>query len=406
MIATFERWTGLTLREQAPAWMVALGHGATHWIAATFYLLIPYLSESLGFSYLQAGLLVSAFHISSFAANFASGMIVDVLGKRVAVQVSALVVGAGALMLFGVAPGLSALVVLVTLIGATNNLWHPAAISFLSGTFPNNRGYTLSIHTLGASLGDSLAPLCIGAMLAVLSWQQTASWGAVPVLFVALLIFTTLVRLDRDPASSTSRRISAAEYFSGLGTMFRNKAAMGLCLMAGFRSMAQNGLLMFIPIYLANVMEVSPFMVGVGMFAMQIGGFFAGPVAGAMSDRIGRRPVVLAAATATTVVVTLLALANHEVMFIAGVSMLGFVLFAMRPVIHSWMMDLTPLEMHGSATSALFGTQSALSFVIPVVGGWVADQYGVGAVFYVLAGIMLIANVLVAMLPKAEKAKA
>ena len=185
--------------------------------------------------------------------------------------------------------------------------------------------------------------------------------------------------------------------------MFTDKAAMGLCLMAGFRSMAQSGVLMFIPIYLANVLMVGPFMTGVGMFALQVGGFFAGPLAGAWSDRVGRRPVVLFAATGTTIVIGVLAFAPGAYTFIAGVSVLGCVLFALRPVIQSWMMDLTPLEMHGSATSALFGTQSGLSFIIPVLGGWVADTYGVGSVFYLLAGCMLIANVLVVMLPNAEK---
>ena len=37
-----------------------------------------------------------------------------------------------------------------------------------------------------------------------------------------------------------------------------------------------------------------------------------------------------------------LAVAGNEVLFIAGVSVLGFVLFAIRPVIQSWMIDLTP----------------------------------------------------------------
>ena len=112
---------------------------------------------------------------------------------------------------------------------------------------------------------------------------------------------------------------------------------------------------------------------------------------------------MLGAATGTTIVVTFLAVAQSEYLFIAGVSVLGFVLFAIRPVIHSWMMDLTPPSMHGSATSALFGIQSALSLIIPLLGGWVADLYGVGAVFYLLAATMLTANVLVAMLPNAER---
>lgn len=403
MIAAFERMTGLGVREQAPAWVVSTGHGATHWIAATFYLLLPYLTKEMGLSYTEAGVLVSTFHVCSFAANFGSGMVVDVLGRRVLVQVVALVLGALALMAFGLAGGLVLLAALVGVIGATNNLWHPAAISFLSGRYPKNRGYVLSIHTLGASLGDSLAPICIGAMMVGLNWQQTAFWGSLPVLVVAALIMSSISRMDKGADGSVARKISVGDYFRGLGDMFTNKAAMGLCLMAGFRSMTQNGLLMFIPIYLANVLKVGPFLTGVGMFALQIGGFFAGPIAGAWSDRIGRRPIVLGAATGTTLVVCFLALAQSEYMFIAGVSMLGFVLFAIRPVIHSWMMDLTPASMHGSATSALFGTQSALSLIIPVLGGYIADLYGVGAVFYLLAGTMLVANILVAMLPDAEK---
>ncbi|MGJ3259046.1 MAG: MFS transporter [Rhodospirillales bacterium] len=397
------RLTGLGAREQAPAWVVSLGHGATHWIAATFYLILPYLTEELGLSYTEAGVLVSTFHVSSFLANFGSGMVVDVLGRRVLVQAVSLVLGAVALMAFGLAGGLAVLMALVAVVGGTNNLWHPAAISFLSGLYPNNRGYVLSIHTLGASLGDSLAPLCVGAMLAVLSWRDTALWGSLPVLVVAVLIVASIARMDKDADGQVSNKITVGEYFSGLRVMFTDRAAMGLCLMAGFRSMTQNGLLMFIPIYLANVLKVGPFMTGVGMFAMQIGGFFAGPIAGAWSDKKGRRPIVLGAATGTTIVVTFLAVAQSEYLFIAGVSALGFVLFAIRPVIHSWMMDLTPPAMHGSATSALFGVQSGLSLIVPVLGGWIADLYGVGAVFYLLAATMLLANVLVAMLPDVEK---
>jgi MFS family permease len=403
MIARFEKLTGLGMREQAPAWIVSAGHGATHWIAATFYLLLPYITRELGLSYTEAGLLVSPFHASSFVANFGSGMVVDVLGRRVLVQAVSLLAGAASMMVFGWAAGLVVLMALVVVIGGTNNLWHPAAISFLSGLYPKNRGYVLSIHTLGASLGDSLAPICIGALLSVLSWRDTALWGTVPVIAIAAIIMLSIARMDKDADGQVTKKITVGEYFSGLKVMFTDRAAMGLCLMAGFRSMTQNGLLMFIPIYLANVLKVGPFMTGVGMFAMQMGGFFAGPIAGAWSDKIGRRPIVLGAATGTTLVVAFLAVAQSEYLFIAGVSALGFVLFAIRPVIHSWMMDLTPPAMHGSATSALFGTQSGLSLIIPILGGYIADLYGVGAVFYMLAATMLVANVLVAMLPEAEK---
>ncbi|PWG61363.1 MFS transporter [Spiribacter halobius] len=406
MIAAFERLAGVGLREQGPAWVVGLGHGATHWIAATFYLLLPYLQSDLGFTYSEAGLLVSMFHAMAFAANFGSGMLVDLVGRRVLVQVVALVVGALALMLFGLAGGLVALGALVAMIGATNNLWHPAAISFLSGAYPGNRGFALSVHTLGATLGDSLAPICIGALLAALTWQQAALWGGVPALLMAATIAIVLGRASTGVEASPTGGMTARHYFRGLRQMFTHRPTIGLCLMTGFRSMTQNGLLMFIPIYLANVLKVGPLMTGIGIFALQAGGFIAGPAAGAWSDRIGRRPIVLACATGTTLVIVFLALARNQYVFIVGVSVLGFVLFAIRPVVHSWMMDITPARLHGSAVSAMFGMQSGLSLIVPLAGGWLADRHGVGAVFYLLAITMLAANVLVATLPNAAPGRA
>ena len=93
---------------------------------------------------------------------------------------------------------------------------------------------------------------------------------------------------------------------------------------------------------------------------------------------------------------------SEIVALVATISVLGFALFAVRPVIHSWMMDLVPASLSGSATSLLFGTQALLSATVPPIGGLIADAYGLSAVFYLLAGTMLVANFLVFLLPHQE----
>ena len=72
--------------------MVGLVHGATHWLAATFYLLLPWIKEELQISYTDAGILVAVFHLASFLANFASGTLTDISGKRVLIQSGSLAV--------------------------------------------------------------------------------------------------------------------------------------------------------------------------------------------------------------------------------------------------------------------------------------------------------------------------
>ncbi|MCH8213821.1 MAG: MFS transporter [Proteobacteria bacterium] len=399
MIAAIERFTGLQWTGQGPAFLIGLGHAGTHWIAATFYLLLPFITADLGLSYAEAGALVAVFHVSAVAANFASGLIVDVTGRRVVFQVAALVVGGGALLAFGLGGRMVMLSVLVALIGAANNLWHPAAIAFLSQHYPDNRGYALSIHALGANIGDAVAPLAAGALLVWFTWQGAASLAALPVLAAAALIALMLLPRDTDGAAEAGRGMGLGEYFSGLAELLRDKAVLGLCLMAGFRTMTQNGLLVFLPLYLADVLGVGPFLMGVALMAMQVAGMIAGPIAGVWSDRVGRRPVVLAGLTVATAVIAALTLAGSGPLFIAGISVLGFALFAARPVIHSWLMDLTPPRLGGSATSVMFGTQSGLSVLVAPVGGLIADTWGLAAVFYGLAGTMLVANVLVFLLP-------
>src|SRR5690606_9044707 len=110
-------------------------------------------------------------------------------------------------------------------------------------------------------------------------------------------------------------------------SLLRDKAVVGLALMAGFRSMTQTGVLMFLPLYLANDLQVSPILLGATLMAMQVGGLIAGPLAGILSDRIGRRPVVMAGLSTTTAVIVIATLVGDTVLFIACTSVLGFALF-------------------------------------------------------------------------------
>ena len=402
-MSTSERLTGLSARENVPIVLVGLGHGATHWVAATFYLLLPSISTALGLDYAATGLLVSVLHVSAFLANFGSGPVTDVTGRRVALQVVSLLIGAAALAGLGLAGGLVALVGLVAAIGISNNLWHPPAISYLSARFPGQRGWALSVHALGAGFGDAAAPLAAGALLAAMLWQDVAVYAAAPVIAVAGLL---LLGLGRAPASSHgagTTGVGFSDYLSGLAAVVRDRAVLGLCLMSAFRSMTQNGLLVFLPLYLAHELAVSPLVMGVALAALQVGGLVATPIAGRLSDTVGRRRVVLAGLGASTVAIAALTVLGGELSFIAGVSVLGFALFAVRPVVHSWMMDLTPSHLGGSATSLMFGAQTGLSILAPAAGGLIADAYGLTAVFYVLAGTMLVTNLLAWRLPEATR---
>ena len=391
--ASIQRWTGLPWSQQGPALMVGVGHGATHWVAATFYLLLPWIKETLQISYTNAGILVAVFHLASFLANFASGALTDITGKRVLIQSGSLTLGALALGGTSLAWSVIPLALLIAIIGATNNAWHPAAISFLSERYPDNRGYALAVHALGANVGDSIAPLMVGAVLGMLSWQDTALVSTVPVFVVAFWIWTVLSRHETiSPAETKETR--KVPYLTELKIMFRQFELLGLSMMSGFRAAAQVGLLMFVPLYLTDVLEAGPMMTGVGFSLMQLGGVLSSPVAGAWSDRIGRRPIVVGGLALSTLVIAFLAIAGSQILFVSGIAFLGFVLYGVRPVGHSWALDLTSKTMGGTVISLVFGTQSLFSIGIPVLSGMVADLFGLQRVFWLLAGLILVSNLI------------
>src|SRR5207302_1926901 len=100
-------------------------------------------------------------------------------------------------------------------------------------------------------------------------------------------------------------------------------------------------------------------------------------------------PIVLAGMSGTTLLVLGLSFVRDERIYVFCVSVLGFVMYAMRPVIHPWLMDRSPPNLAASMTSAMFGTQGVLATIGPLIGGALADRFGLGSVFYFLAATVL-----------------
>jgi len=159
--------------------------------------------------------------------------------------------------------------------------------------------------------------------------------------------------------------------------------------------MTQGALLTFLPLYLAREMGYSPFWIGACMFALQAAGFAAAPIAGHLSDSIGRRQIIMSSLAMTCVIILCMAVAGGTGWFVLLVALLGFFLFAVRAVLQAWLLDATPPGMGGSAIGLLFSTQALGAALGPLGAGIVADHFGLMAAFYFLAGTIIIANLLV-----------
>jgi predicted MFS family arabinose efflux permease len=224
--------------------------------------------------------------------------------------------------------------------------------------------------------------------------------NVVPGLVVAALLFVFLgsMRLGakrQETRTHETETQSFGHYLAGLKDLFRSRSLVLLSTGSAFRTMTQATLLTFLPVYLAHEMGYSPFWVGACLFALQAAGFAASPVAGHLSDRMGRKQILMSSMAASAVVLAAMALAGGSPAFIALVAVLGFFLYATRPVIQAWMLDATPKNMAGSSIGVLFGAQAAGGALGPLLGGAVADRFGLLATFYFLAATIVVANLFV-----------
>jgi MFS family permease len=394
-------------------WLISIGHALTHWYPATFYLLLPIIGKELGLTYSQIGLIMTCQYVAGAIANVPGGVLVDTVGRKGVLMALSLFWVGFPYLLMGFSHGYLMLLGCVALVGFGNSLWHPTAIPTLARRYPERKGLVLSIHGMGGNVGDALAPLAIGALLTWLTWRQVVILNVMPGLVMSLLLVILLGTLTLGPKKGGEARgaghekegrvQSLREYFAGVPALFRNRSLVLLTTSSAFRSMTQNALLTFLPVYLAYEMGYSPFWVGAGMFALQAAGFAASPVAGHLSDLMGRRSIMVTSMVMTAVILVFMAFAGRSHAFIVFVAILGFFLYAIRPVMQAWILETTPKNMGGTSIGILFGAQALGASIAPLLAGLIADRWGLMATFWFLAGTIVVANFFILGMPKTDK---
>jgi sugar phosphate permease len=241
--------------------------------------------------------------------------------------------------------------------------------------------------------------MVIGVALTFLMWRQVLILNLVPGVLVGFVLWRLLAKAGKVQTEEKAKGPSLKEYWVAVKTMAQNKSILLLCLLAGMRSMTQNGLFTFLPIYLAHELKYSSALVGIYITVFRAAGIFATPISGVVSDKKGRRPVLTAGLLTSSLFLAALAILRLKFFFIGGLAILGFFLFSLTPVVLAWMMDLAPKNIRGTTVSALFGIQSLFAGFSPPVCGFIADRFGILYSFYFLASTILAANFLVYLIP-------
>jgi MFS transporter, FSR family, fosmidomycin resistance protein len=381
-------------------WVVSIGHALTHWYPATFYLLLPLIGSELGLSYSQIGSILTCQFAAGAISNIPGGIFVDTVGRKGLLMAVALFWIGFPYLMMGFSHAYWMMLGCATLLGIGNNLWHPTAIPWLATRFPDRKGLVMSFHSMGGNVGDAVAPLVVGALLTIFSWRDVVLMNVIPGIVMSVLILLYVGRIQNAEKARGAKKVKdQTPRLKAFATLLTDRAVVTLSIGSAFRTMTQSALLTFLPVYLAREMGYSPVWIGACMFALQAAGFVAAPIAGHLSDTIGRRQIIISSMSMTAVVLMAMIFTGGTIWFVLLVAVLGFFLYSVRAVLQAWLLDATPPGLGGSAIGLLFGAQAAGAAIGPVCAGMLADQYGIMAAFYFLAATIVVANFLVFFTP-------
>lgn len=372
------------------------GHVAIHWYVAVFALALPFLQKELDLSPVKVGAITTVQMGVGSGLLLASGYVADSFRghERLILVLSIIILGLGFLTV-GAMESYGWTLAAAALIGLAIALWHPAAMGSLSLRFPDRRGLALSVHGVGASLGDSIGPLVIGAVILVIDWRLAFQIHLAPAFMIAGILWLGLTMAQRRPeASVPAARLRFQDYVRGVGDMFTNAQAAAVLASTALANMARLAVLTFLPIYLGVTLDFSSFKLGLYLSLLYILGAVSQPIMGLISDRAGRKAVLVPSFGLMALLYLAIAFSGGGVLLALVISALGLFFYAILNITQTAIMDVAEESVQASTMGVMGLTSQPFVLGSPVLAGYLVERFGIESAFIYAAATGALATLI------------
>jgi MFS family permease len=276
---------------------------------------------------------------------------------------------------------------------------HPVGNGLLAEQFPPERqGFAISAHIAGGNVGSVLVPLIGAALIVGIGWRWTVVAFGLPAVVIAVLFFLLVRETGADRAAARAY----GSLRSAMSTVLRDRNLLLVYLSAAAGGGARGlGVLnIFVPLYLHLVVRLDDATVAL-MYAVLVIGSVPGPVvAGWLSDRFGRKQLILVAYTGGIVGLLTFVLAGDNV----GLLWLAIVLmsifnFVESPQLQALLSDLSPPALRDASFAVYFTLAFGVGSLWVALYGTVVSLFGetsgLPLTFYLMALAFLVAALIV-----------
>jgi MFS family permease len=415
----------ITAPPPEPSFRSALGDPAIRAVIAVQFVFMTGLgvvfpilvlfARSFGVSFAGAGILISAFGLSRLLGDLAAGPIVDRYGEK-PMAAWGMVVLCVCAVLTGAAPNYPLAVFFWAIGGLGSAVTFAAQYSYLLKTVPKR----FMARTLGIFYGSFNAGIILGGLFGGLIADRFGI--SAPFFFYAAILLVALLmqlRFVTPPVSSgsphpldtqealverevsavrkSSRKIAGLFKIPGFTTaIFLNFAYMWM-VAAVFDTL--------LPLFAHDELGVSKTGIG-GLFAVVIAAeFLVLYPAGAVADRIGRKPVMVPSLLGLAVITVALGYSTSVGVLVVMLFILGLMSGTSGVPPAAILSDVVPEDGAGTGVG-IFRFAGDLSFFIaPIVAGAAAEGLGFEGAYWICAVPLVVALVMMIRTPETLQAR-
>jgi MFS transporter, ACS family, hexuronate transporter len=372
--------------------LLSINFGVLFFDRQALNFLMPFVKPDLKLSDTQQGMLSSALSLTWAISGIFIGAWSDRVGKKKIFIIWAGIAFSLCSVLSGLATGFLMLVGARLLMGFTEGAVMPISHSLVAEEVsPEHRGLAMGVNqNLGSNfLGSTMAPLILTVLAAAVGWRSSFFIAGAPGLLFALLIWFFVKEPEKKPQAAGDRLTMAQA--------LKHKN-MVLCVLISILLVSYLVVTWaFMPTYLTLTKGMSASAESYLMASLGLSATVGAFVTPAISDRIGRKPVMIA-------IPFLGLLIPFAVMYMTGswVAFLPFFVFgwALNGIFPLFMATIPsetlPARYVATATGITMGLGEVIGGVLsPTFAGAANDFFHTAnGSMWILAGLAVVAGLL------------
>jgi ACS family hexuronate transporter-like MFS transporter len=374
--------------------LLSLNFGIVFFDRNALNFLMPFVQPELGITNTQVGLLASALSLTWSVAAFGMGKLSDMTGKRKLWLVLSTLAFSICSFISGIAGTFMMLLAARLLMGVAEGGVMPISHALVATEVsPERRGIAQGIaQNFGSNLlGSFVAPVLLVAFAVHFGWRSAFYLAGIPGLISAFL----MMWLIKEPAPAPKAVLAAEARYSMIDALKERNIL--ICVVLGVLLVSYLVICWaFMPIYLTQVRHVSAdamsWLMGTLGISATIGSF---AVAG-LSDRIGRRPVMIAAPFISVILPLGALYYTGSDWGLAAIFFVGWCVNGIFPLFMATVPSESVDPRHAATVLGLcMGAGEVLGGVLaPSIAGVAADGIGLAAPMWIMVGLAILGGLI------------